>query len=379
MLTISRKQMSEFERVVRNAFEDNMVRHVREEFPDRTVGMPEASVREQVRWGMRQAEGYGFTNRGPVIFFIELMFLLGPEFDSDPRYPWASDILTGKTDQMDRSDHLHEVLMNHLHGQQSPGAGEDVTEQEFEDNMVEHLKKVFPIRTADMGEDVVREVIRIGIGRADGYELDTPGPVCLFIEMSFLLGSGFDTDPQYPWTQQVLADTTDQVDRANRLCGEALKYRAVVVGPMEEYQRQAFGRLDAWHLEEAFASDEEDEVAEEETAWEPRILDYFQRLYPEKCQYAGSAAMRQLAQRAVAQAEDEQFLVRGSAVLLGVLMLMLGHDCFTDPQFSWIDDTFNGAEEATDAEKARVLTSRLKAHVRSVMREFPPPRWDYRQ
>lgn len=371
--------MSEFERVARNAFEDDMVWHVREEFPDRIVGMPEDSVREQVRWGMRRAEGYGFTNRGPVGFFIELMFLLGPEFDSDPRYPWARDILTDKTDQMDRSDRLHEVLMNHLHGQQSPRAGKDVTEQEFEDNMVEHLKQVFPIRTEAMGEDVVREVIRIGIGRADGYELDTPGPVCLFIEMSFLSGSGFDTDPQYPWMQQVLADTTDQVDRANRLRGEALKYRAAVVGPREEYQRLAFGRLDAWRLEEAFASDEEDEVEEEETAWEPLILDYFQRLYPEKCQYAGPAAMRQLAQRAVAQAKDEQFLVRGSAVLLSVLMLMLGHDCFTDPQFSWIDDTFNGAEEATDAEKARMLTSRLKAHVRSVMGEFPPPRWNYRQ
>jgi hypothetical protein len=280
---------------------------------------------------------------------------------------------------MDRSDRLHEVLMNHLHGQQSPGAGEDVTEQEFEDNMVEHLKHVFPIRTAAMGEDVVREVIRIGIERADGYELDTPGPVRIFIEMSFLLGSGFDTDPQYPWTQQVLADTMDQVVRANRLCIEAPKYQAAVVGPRKEYQRLAFARLDAWRLEEAFASDEEDEVTEEETAREPLILDYFQRLYPEKCQYAGPAAMRELARRAVVQAEDEQFLVLGGAVLLGVLMLMLGHDCFTDPQFSWIDDTFNGAEEATDAEKARMLTSRLKVHVRSVMREFPLPRLDYRQ
>ncbi len=378
MLTISNKQMSELECIVRNAFEDDMVRHVQGEFPDRTAGMLEAGVREQIRCGMLRAEGHGFTNRGPVRFFIELMFLLGPEFDSDPRYPWASDILTDKTDQMDRSDRLYEAFMNYLQEQQGPEAGEDVTEQKFEDNMVEHLKHVFPIRTTLMDEDAVREVIRIGIERADGYELDTTGSVCLLIEMLFLLGCGFDTDPQYPWVQQVLADGTDQLDRANSLRSEALKYWAAVAGPRAEYLRLAVERLDAWRLEEAITSHEEDEVEEEETAWELRILFNFQKLYPEKYQYAGPAVMRELAQRAVTQAEDEQFLVRESAVLLGILMLMLGHDCFTDPQFSWIDDTFNGAEEATDTKKARMLTSRLKAHLRSVIQEFPPPRGNYR-
>lgn len=375
MLTIRKKQMSEFDRIARKTFEDDMVKYVLKEYPDRTTGIPESKTRDQIRRGIQSAEGYGFSNRGPVRFFIELTFLLGPEFDADPHYPWVGDILMDNTDQMDRADRLHEALMIHLQGNKKPEAIEDVKDQAFEDNMVKHLNQRFPIRTTAMGKDAVREVIRSGIERADEYGLDKPDHVCLFIEMSILLGISFDTDPQYPGIQEILADTTDRMDRLRRLYSDALKYRETVVGPDDEFLQIAIGRLDTWQLEKAFITDEENEVEEEAAVWEPVILDYCQSLYPEKCQYAGPEAMKQISQQAVARANEEQFLIPGGAILFGTLMLMLGHDCLTDPQFPWIDDTFNGIEKETDTEKALELITRLKAHAQNAMTEFPQPRW----
>ena len=52
---------------------------------------------------MARAEGYGFTNRGPLRLFIEMMFLCGSGFDTDPQYPAVGAVLRAAGDQMQRA------------------------------------------------------------------------------------------------------------------------------------------------------------------------------------------------------------------------------------------------------------------------------------
>ncbi|MBN1843959.1 MAG: hypothetical protein JW883_16990 [Deltaproteobacteria bacterium] len=54
----------------------------------------------------------------------------------------------------------------------------------------------------------IRSAIRYGLKRAKGYGLTTERSVRLYIEMMFLLGSGFDADPQLPWAAEILNDET---------------------------------------------------------------------------------------------------------------------------------------------------------------------------
>ena len=44
-------------------------------------------MRREIRFGLERAGSYGFTIRGPVRFYIELMVRLGCDFDTDPPYP----------------------------------------------------------------------------------------------------------------------------------------------------------------------------------------------------------------------------------------------------------------------------------------------------
>ena len=57
---------------------------------------------------------HGFTNRGPLRFYLELMCVHGWFFDEDPQNPWASVTLNTASldDQMARSERLAERIHN---------------------------------------------------------------------------------------------------------------------------------------------------------------------------------------------------------------------------------------------------------------------------
>jgi hypothetical protein len=100
----------------------------------------------------------------------------------------------------------------------------------FEDEMVVHSKKFSPRLCEVLGDEQLREAIRRAIGRAGEYGFDLRGPVRLYIEMMFLYGSSFDTDPQYPWAAQALRSSEPQMQRAEqpknyRLSGKSLRAR----------------------------------------------------------------------------------------------------------------------------------------------------------
>ncbi len=79
-------------------------------------------------------------------------------------------------------------------------------QRQFEAEMLSHLRRFSPKTFAMAGEPGVRTTIQTGIQRAHGYGLSFRGPVRLYLELMMMLGSAFDTDPQYPWASQVLQD-----------------------------------------------------------------------------------------------------------------------------------------------------------------------------
>ena len=74
----------------------------------------------------------------------------------------------------------------------------------FEDEMVARVAELSPTLAASLGEDQVLIVVRAAIERAALHGFTLEGPVRLFVNLSLLLGKGFDTDVQYPWAQRSL-------------------------------------------------------------------------------------------------------------------------------------------------------------------------------
>jgi hypothetical protein len=97
MLIIRQEQMDEFIRTAAKSFEDWMVAHLTEFFPGecRVLGYPE--VRATIRYGIEKAERYGITTEREVCKYIDLMYALGQDFDSNPDLPWVQEILQDET------------------------------------------------------------------------------------------------------------------------------------------------------------------------------------------------------------------------------------------------------------------------------------------
>ena len=244
---------------------------------------------------------------------------------------------------------------------------EEVALQKFEDDMVAHVKVFAPKRSASLADDVIREVVQMGIERAKEYGLTNRGPVRFFIEMVFMFGSEFDTDPQYPWAGAVLNDaqTPDQMERAARLYTKTKDYTAKVAGPERKYQHLALQRLRAWNYQGLRMSEQDHEG----NVFEADMIADLKSIYPEKCEYAGEPAIREVVRQAVMQTEEYAFLAPGAQAVLGALMFFLGHQCFFDPQFPWIESTLIDEGIVDDAEKARLLHSKLGERIENEVRE----------
>lgn len=122
MFMIRSNQIKAFERSSRADFEDEMMQHCRELFPHLGEALGGSPLRVVVQQAVTAAEAHGFTNRGPARLFVDLTLLFGVGFDSDPRYPWAAELLASDelTEQTHRAEALYERACEQLRQNESP-------------------------------------------------------------------------------------------------------------------------------------------------------------------------------------------------------------------------------------------------------------------
>ena len=89
-----------------------MLMHLRKFFPDSVAAVDEEGARRLIRTGIARSATYSIVSERDVCLFIDLMFALGPGFDSDNSMPWASAILRGPLQRASRRmDQLIEAAM----------------------------------------------------------------------------------------------------------------------------------------------------------------------------------------------------------------------------------------------------------------------------
>jgi hypothetical protein len=97
MLTIRKEQWELLAKPEVKKFEDWMHDHVLQFFPAKYSAAGPARIRELIRTGRERAAAYGITVRADVSKYIDLMVVFGRDFDTDPRYPWAGEILNRRS------------------------------------------------------------------------------------------------------------------------------------------------------------------------------------------------------------------------------------------------------------------------------------------
>jgi hypothetical protein len=96
MLTIRKEQFALFERSEITKFEEPTYLRLNELFPEKCQDLGETRLRKMIHYGIQRSSSYGITAADHVRTYIDVMMLLGPDFDKDPKYPWAEKTLGDK-------------------------------------------------------------------------------------------------------------------------------------------------------------------------------------------------------------------------------------------------------------------------------------------
>jgi len=222
----------------------------------------------------------------------------------------------------------------------------------FESEMVAHCHVFSPRLSSLLGDDTLRAVVAGAVQRAAKHGLTHRGPLRLWVELTLLFGSEFDTDPQYPWVARTLAVHAPQfqMQRAERVYEQTIHYLDTVVGPDDKLARQSLERM-------AMMADAAWWQAASGESVHPLHLAAL--IYPEKAKHVGDDALLALARAAVEEARAHGLDTRRHALLMCVLMFAFGHGCTRDPLYPWIANTLR-ADRGSDPQ-ARALALERKA------------------
>jgi len=222
MLTIRKEQMLAFEQAAMGRFEEEMAAHCREFSPRLCEVVGDDQVRLAVRDAIGRCRGHGFTSRGPIRLYIEMAFLFGSAFDTDPQYTWASRILHAESEQMVRAERLFARILEYQEKIPDPDPGEMIRTlkglsgwaannesssiTEFASSMRREIARISPQKTAYAGEARMTDLVLEGCAAAARHGLSTVHGQALMGMLMFVFGHGFIEDPLHPWAWNLLGN-----------------------------------------------------------------------------------------------------------------------------------------------------------------------------
>ena len=251
-MIIRQQQMDRFRDEMLQSFEDEMVAHLAEFSPPLFRAIKEPQMRSAARFGIRRAAEHGFTNRGPIQFYLELMLLFGSHFDTDPQYPWAGEILDATGSQTDRAARLYQKTCEYRAKVNGPDdeytlralkrlsarAREDVPPhaESVDVEMRREFLHVYPEKASYIGEDSITQLLENGLQTAGDIGFAGDRATGLTLILMFAFGHGCFDDLLYPWIKDTVTSTVLETSaaRAARLETKALTWLDHVVANFEE-------------------------------------------------------------------------------------------------------------------------------------------------
>lgn len=96
MFKIRKEQEEIFRQQALREFEDKAVQHLRRDLSEQTASFSDDDLRLRVRQCIPRSSDYGLTTQKQIICFVDVSFLLGEQFDTDPSHAWAGELLKGQ-------------------------------------------------------------------------------------------------------------------------------------------------------------------------------------------------------------------------------------------------------------------------------------------
>jgi len=196
------------------------------------------------------------------------------------------------------------------------------------------MRSFAPEAGLNISDDVLQNFVVQSLEKAESYGFTLIGTLRFYIELSFIFGLGFDTDPQFPWAATTLRDTsiTDEIWRADALHDAVEKYIGEVSGK------------DCENLRNALLATKR--VAQQEINWqkelsEQRLTELAEWIFPQKIQALDQNSQHEIYRRAQESAGENGIRNHYGVVLCYFLNLFCGHQCTIDPLFPWLSQSFS--------------------------------------
>ena len=234
----------------------------------------------------------------------------------------------------------------------------------FAAEMVAHAQEFSPKLCGVLGEEQVRAVVQRALDGGDRYKFTNRGPLRLYVELTFLYGGSFDTDPQYPWAAKILRRSGDQMARAQELYEQVLAYQQAVSGPGGMHTRRALTSLQVFlRHDPVFTAD----------GYAMEIRRGLQRVFPEKMIYLGDDAVTGLIHESNVEARRWRLPPGTGEALLAVLKFSFGHGCTDDLLYPWIARTLQDERIADPAARTERLQRKAVTWLDHVLSDSPDP------
>jgi hypothetical protein len=242
--------------------------------------------------------------------------------------------------------------------------------QAFEDRTCKHLQRYFPHHCRLMDAPQMRRLIQCGLERSKSYDLTGECCVRTYIELTCLLGSGFDRDPLLPWAANLLNDRSEpELSRGDRLHEQAGKYLHYVArdytgddgGPSGA---RFIGHLRALHPERALHhGGREIWSTSTQATFSRSLLTRLQNLLPAKCEYVGSNCLQTFPAEAITAASRYGIVTEAGVTLFGVFRFVLGSGFDEDPWVPWAYSTLTDSAIDDPVERVNRLYTAGLAHL----------------
>jgi hypothetical protein len=246
MLTIAPRQADSLRAAVERQFELRLLAHIEQFFTNhwRVIG-PE-QLRVVVRLGIERAREYRCVSERDVYLYVGTMLYVGSHFDTDQQLPWAGSILhredtLGMPSRAElvydaarsymrstygsQNEHLQTAL-ERVHGTIEKAQVSDLAPHSASELLL-GLKWMFRRKFDYVGEAAMSALLKTCSAAVAQYGIATPRGAALYSGLMFMLGQGFDRDPQFPWAGAVLTDAAivhpeQRVDRLYHAAREQL-------------------------------------------------------------------------------------------------------------------------------------------------------------
>lgn len=228
-IKIKEKQLKKLEPYALDNYISELVVHCDECYPYLRKTMEESRLRQVLKDCVEKAEQSGFTQRGPVQFYIDMMIAFGAGFETDPQYPWIQKALADNKhlSQIEQSSRLHRLTSDYFDqilGPQSQHFFEAAEKIEqlnveelhvyktgFSSYMLKIMQECYPQKYETSGAPALAVLIEQAEQKAlQSYGIDQARPTGVIVLLMYLLGHQFDHDPFYSWAR--LEKTSSYVD-----------------------------------------------------------------------------------------------------------------------------------------------------------------------